>query len=86
MQNLNTARENYVSKISTGQTKQYLIRYVMVAQDEQWENTDVISAIWRHRQANLIEVQTSVVYKASFRTAKNSDSSIKTLSLKTKEN
>ena len=62
-----------------------MIRYAMVAESEQWWNTYVISEIWRHRQANLIEVQTSVVYKASFRTAKNSGSSIKTLSLKTKK-
>ena len=40
----------------------------------------MISAILRHRQAKLIEVPTNVIYKASFSTAKNSGSSIKTMS------
>ena len=85
MEKIHTARENYGGKISTGQTKQFLIRYAMVAQSEQWWNTCVITIIWRYRQANLIEVQTSVVYKASFTTVKNTGNSMKTLYLKTKK-
>lgn len=80
METLHNTRDNYGFKTNTGQSKHIWIRHAIVAQAEQRWNTHLISALGKYKQATLCRVQASVVYKASFRTAKDIHSSIKTLS------